>query len=58
MIKIGQRFPQFSLTGVSTNDINTAFTNIRNHSYADKWLVVFFWPKDFTFVKIKFLHFI
>ena len=50
MIKIGQRFPQFSLTGVVTNDINTAFTSINNHSYADKWLVVFFWPKDFTFV--------
>jgi peroxiredoxin (alkyl hydroperoxide reductase subunit C) len=50
MIKIGQRFPQFSLSGVVSNDIKTAFTPIHDKSYPGKWLVVFFWPKDFTFV--------
>lgn len=50
MIKIGARFPLFSVTGVVSNDIATAFQPIDNQTYAGKWLVVFSWPKDFTFV--------
>lgn len=50
MISIGQKFPQFSLTGVVTNDIATAFKPFDNASAAGKWQIVFFWPKDFTFV--------
>ena len=50
MINIGAKFPAFSLTGVLSNDLQTAFKNIDNNSYSEKWLVVFFWPKDFTFV--------
>ncbi|MFV9989086.1 MAG: peroxiredoxin [Coxiella endosymbiont of Dermacentor nuttalli] len=50
MIKIGGRFPRFSLTGVISNDINRAFTQIDEKNYPNKWLVVFFWPKDFTFI--------
>ncbi|MCL4155932.1 UNVERIFIED_CONTAM: hypothetical protein GTU68_010267 [Idotea baltica] len=34
---------------VST-DNKSAFKEIANTDYAGKWLVVFFWPKDFTFV--------
>jgi lipoyl-dependent peroxiredoxin subunit C len=33
-----------------SEDLDTAFETIRNDSYPGKWLVVFFWPKDFTFV--------
>jgi alkyl hydroperoxide reductase subunit AhpC len=50
MLGIGSKFPRFKLTGVVNNDINTAFRDFDNQSFKDKWLVVFFWPKDFTFV--------
>lgn len=50
MLGIGQKFPQYSLTGVVSNDINTAFKPFNNQSFKGKWQVVFFWPKDFTFV--------
>src|SRR4051812_2690284 len=50
MSGIGQRFPQFSLTGVVSNDIEKAFQPFTQDSFPGKWRVVFFWPKDFTFV--------
>jgi alkyl hydroperoxide reductase subunit AhpC len=50
MLGIGQKFPEFALTGVVSNDISSAFKPIDNKSAAGKWQVIFFWPKDFTFV--------
>ena len=50
MIGVGHVFPRFSLKGVVTSEMATAFETIDNDRYADRWLVVFFWPKDFTFV--------
>jgi alkyl hydroperoxide reductase subunit AhpC len=50
MSGIGQRFPEFSLTGVVSNDTNKAFQPFNQDSFPGKWQVVFFWPKDFTFV--------
>ena len=50
MLGIGEKFPEYSLTGVVSNDIDTAFKNFDQNSSAGKWRVVFFWPKDFTFV--------
>ncbi len=50
MIGIGDRFPEFALTGVVTSDIATAFKKFASDGLAEKWKVVFFWPKDFTFV--------
>jgi peroxiredoxin (alkyl hydroperoxide reductase subunit C) len=50
MIKIGERFPSFTLMGVVNNDVKTAFVPIDEKSYPGKWRVIFFWPKDFTFV--------
>ena len=50
MLTVGDRFPEFRLTGVVSNDKDTAFTPIERSTYAGKWLLVFFWPKDFTFV--------
>ena len=47
---IGSQFPAFKLTGVVSNDINTAFKDIDSKDYDGKWKIVFFWPKDFTFV--------
>jgi alkyl hydroperoxide reductase subunit AhpC len=50
MLGIGERFPEYSLTGVVSNDLSTAFKEFDSKSSAGKWRVVFFWPKDFTFV--------
>jgi alkyl hydroperoxide reductase subunit AhpC len=50
MLTIGNKFPEFKLTGVVSSDQATAFKEITNTTYKGKWLVVFAWPKDFTFV--------
>ena len=50
MLTVGDQFPHFSLTAVNGTDPRTAFTPATNETYAGKWLVVFAWPKDFTFV--------
>ena len=50
MLTVGQKFPEFKLTGVVSSDQNSAFKEVTNTDYKGKWLVVFAWPKDFTFV--------
>ncbi len=50
MLTIGDRFPNFDLAAVVSTDPKHAFTRITDKSDAGKWKVVFFWPKDFTFV--------
>ncbi|MBT8144144.1 MAG: peroxiredoxin [Gammaproteobacteria bacterium] len=50
MIRIGDKFPDFKLTGVVSTDIDNAFKEFDSSNYEDKWKVVFFWPKDFTFI--------
>jgi alkyl hydroperoxide reductase subunit AhpC len=50
MLSIGQKFPAYSLTGVVSNDLAKGFQPFSNDSFGGKWQVVFFWPKDFTFV--------
>jgi lipoyl-dependent peroxiredoxin subunit C len=50
MSGIGQRFPEFALTGVVSSDAAKAFQPFTHESFPGKWQVVFFWPKDFTFV--------
>jgi alkyl hydroperoxide reductase subunit AhpC len=50
MLTVGDRFPQFSLKATVSEQLETAFTTVTNDTHAGKWLVVFFWPKDFTFV--------
>jgi len=50
MLTVGDKFPAFALTAVNGTDPKSAFAPASNDSYAGKWLVVFAWPKDFTFV--------
>src|SRR5512142_725489 len=50
MLGVGQKFPEFSLTATVSTDKNNAFKPLTNNDYPGKWKVVFFWPKDFTFV--------
>lgn len=50
MLGVGKPFPQFNLKAVTGTDLKTAFTEVNNDTYKGKWLVAFFYPKDFTFV--------
>jgi len=50
MLGVGQKFPQFHVKATVSTDLKTAFTDVSNETYAGKWKVIFFWPKDFTFV--------
>lgn len=50
MLTVGDKFPAYDLKAVVSTDPKTAFTQINNDTYKGKWTVVFFWPKDFTFV--------
>lgn len=58
LLTIGDQFPTYQLTGLIGGDLSTVdaqqpgdyFTTISSDDYAGKWRVIFFWPKDFTFV--------
>lgn len=50
MLTVGDKFPAFNLKAVVSTDIKSAFTDLSDKSNEGKWKVVFFWPKDFTFV--------
>ena len=54
-ISVGQSFPTFNVKAVADKPlaemtIDNVFTEVNNNTYQGKWLVVFFYPKDFTFV--------
>jgi peroxiredoxin (alkyl hydroperoxide reductase subunit C) len=50
MLTVGDKFPAFNLKSVVSTEPSKAFTEISQASDAGKWKIVFFWPKDFTFV--------
>jgi alkyl hydroperoxide reductase subunit AhpC len=50
MLTVGDKFPSFDLNAVVDIDPAKAFERITDKSNAGKWKIVFFWPKDFTFV--------
>lgn len=50
MLTIGDRIPAFDLNAVVSIDPDKAFQRIDQASNPGKWKVLFFWPKDFTFV--------
>lgn len=50
MLTVRDQFPEFSLKATVSEDMDHAFETVTNDSYPGKWTVVFFWPKDFTFV--------
>jgi len=50
MLTVGDRIPQFDLQAVVAPEQDKAFARITDKSDAGKWKVIFFWPKDFTFV--------
>jgi lipoyl-dependent peroxiredoxin subunit C len=50
MLTVGDRLPEFDLTSVVSLEQDKAFAQITQASDPGKWKVIFFWPKDFTFV--------
>jgi len=57
MLTVGDKFPSFKLTAVKAGQEGLkgpgqdgSFTEITENTDAGKWKVVFFWPKDFTFI--------
>ena len=53
MLTVGDRFPSYALKAVTRIDapsMDKAFETLTEASHEGKWRVVFFWPKDFTFV--------
>lgn len=48
MLQVGKKAPDFDMP--STKDIKTLKENVRLADYKGKWLVLFFYPLDFTFV--------
>ncbi len=51
MLTIGDKFPQFKLKAtVGIDKLDTAFADITDETHRGQWQLVFFYPKDFTFV--------
>jgi peroxiredoxin (alkyl hydroperoxide reductase subunit C) len=52
MLTVGQKFPEFSLEACVSRDRGKEFSHVSSSEILGKgkWLVLFFWPKDFTFV--------
>lgn len=52
MLGVGDLFPSFRVkaTVSSSANLKDAFIDVDNDTYQGKWLVFFFYPKDFTFV--------
>jgi peroxiredoxin (alkyl hydroperoxide reductase subunit C) len=50
MLTVGDKLPKFDLQAVVALEQDKAFKRITDASDAGKWKVIFFWPKDFTFV--------
>ncbi|HYD46072.1 MAG TPA: redoxin domain-containing protein, partial [Phenylobacterium sp.] len=56
MLGVGQTLPDFKVVGVKPKFMRheengeSAFETLTKESFPGKWKVIFFYPKDFTFV--------
>ncbi len=50
MLTIGDRFPAFKLKAAVSLEKGKEFKVVSSDDEPGKWKVVFFWPKDFTFI--------
>jgi peroxiredoxin (alkyl hydroperoxide reductase subunit C) len=50
MLTVGDRLPPFALQAAVDIEKGREFAQITDRSYPGKWLVLFSWPMDFTFV--------
>ena len=52
LANVGSKFPEFSKKAVVSLEKGKEFETITNdiHTGSNKWMVIYFYPKDFTFV--------
>jgi len=50
MLTVGDRFPLFDLQAVVSTKPGEEFARVSDRDASGRWTVIFFWPKDFTFV--------
>ena len=50
MLTVGDKFPEFAMPAVTSIAPGEEFGDVTSATCAGKWLVVFYWPMDFTFV--------
>ncbi len=50
MLTIGDQIPAFNLQACVSLEKGKEFARITDKSYEGKWLVLFAWPMDFTFI--------
>ncbi|MCV7026933.1 peroxiredoxin [Mycolicibacterium novocastrense] len=58
LLTIGDQFPRYDMAAVVGGDLSEVdakqpddnFTRVTSEDHEGKWRIVFFWPKDFTFV--------
>lgn len=56
MLCVGEKLPEFTVTGVKPKFMEivengeSAFEPLTQDSFSGKWRIIFFYPKDFTFV--------
>lgn len=50
MLTIGDRVPDVRLNATVSSHPSDAFRRVSPSDYRGRWLVLFFWPMDFTFV--------
>src|SRR5690606_15335699 len=49
-VTVGMPFPEFKKESVVSIEKGKEFKKISNEDFKGKWAVIFWWPKDFTFV--------
>ena len=50
MLTVGDKLPAFELQAVVSTEQGKEFETLTDKSHQGKWLVLFSWPMDFTFV--------
>ena len=49
-VSVGAKFPEFKKKAVVNIEKSMDFKDVSNKDFEGKWAVIFWWPKDFTFV--------
>lgn len=50
MLTVGDKLPEFKVTANVSIEAGKEFKELTNKDFAGKWLILYFYPKDFTFV--------
>jgi peroxiredoxin (alkyl hydroperoxide reductase subunit C) len=50
VLSVGSQFPSFKKKAAVSTEYGKEFIDISNNFFKGKWAVLFWWPKDFTFV--------